>query len=179
MKVTFERLDEWIRRRLRCIQWRQWKKPRTQGHMNVALPRRFFDERGLVCLVSRYSALRVAMRTAGYGTVRPVVWEDGGGDPASYPMCGLQRNADGEAGSARWRGVDADAPPVGSDDGTGYREAQPGALFPAGVSPAKEGVKHPRQILCANPRACVGDGDLRHRPSSAQAANVMVSSGPV
>ena len=24
--------------------------------------------------------------TAGYGTVRPVVWEDGGGNPASYPM---------------------------------------------------------------------------------------------
>jgi hypothetical protein len=24
--------------------------------------------------------------TAGYGTVRPVVWEDGGGDPASYPI---------------------------------------------------------------------------------------------
>lgn len=24
--------------------------------------------------------------TAGYGTVRPVVWEDGGGNPASYPI---------------------------------------------------------------------------------------------
>ena len=24
--------------------------------------------------------------TAGYGTVCPVVWEDGGGDPASYPI---------------------------------------------------------------------------------------------
>jgi hypothetical protein len=22
-----------------------------------------------------------------YGTVRTVVWEDGGGNPASYPMC--------------------------------------------------------------------------------------------
>jgi len=27
--------------------------------------------------------------TAGYGTVRPVVWEDGGGDPASYPLAKL------------------------------------------------------------------------------------------
>ena len=28
-----------------------------------------------------------------YGTVRTVVWEDGGGDPSSYPMfdCGLLR----------------------------------------------------------------------------------------
>ena len=25
--------------------------------------------------------------TAVYGTVRTVVWEDGGGNPASYPMC--------------------------------------------------------------------------------------------
>jgi hypothetical protein len=24
--------------------------------------------------------------TAGYGTVRPVVWEDGGREPASYPI---------------------------------------------------------------------------------------------
>ena len=27
-----------------------------------------------------------------YGTVRPVVWEDGGGDPASYPLApGMER----------------------------------------------------------------------------------------
>jgi len=26
--------------------------------------------------------------TAVYGTVRTVVWEDGGGDPASYPIVG-------------------------------------------------------------------------------------------
>jgi len=25
-----------------------------------------------------------------YGTVCPVVWEDGGGNPASYPMCARQ-----------------------------------------------------------------------------------------
>ena len=31
VKVTFERLDEWMRRRLRCIQWRQWKRPRTRA----------------------------------------------------------------------------------------------------------------------------------------------------
>ena len=89
VKVTFERLDKWIRRRLRCIQWRQWKRPRTRaakliqagldqeqarqsavngrgpwwnagaGHMNRALPRRSFDEHGLVNLLARNSALRV------------------------------------------------------------------------------------------------------------------------
>lgn len=30
VKTTFETLDAWIRRKLRCIQWRQWKKPRTR-----------------------------------------------------------------------------------------------------------------------------------------------------
>jgi len=28
----------------------------------------------------------IFIRTAGYGTVRPVVWEDGGSNPASYPI---------------------------------------------------------------------------------------------
>jgi len=31
-----------------------------------------------------------------YGTVRPVVWEDGGSNPASYPMCARQ-------GTLTWR----------------------------------------------------------------------------
>lgn len=30
VKATFIRLDEWIRRKLRCIIWRQWKTPRTR-----------------------------------------------------------------------------------------------------------------------------------------------------
>jgi RNA-directed DNA polymerase len=30
VKATFEVLDEWLRRKLRCIVWRQWKKPRTR-----------------------------------------------------------------------------------------------------------------------------------------------------
>jgi len=31
VKAAFERLDEWIRRRLRCIRWRQWKRPYTRA----------------------------------------------------------------------------------------------------------------------------------------------------
>lgn len=31
VKNTFEQLDEWLRRKLRCILWRQWKKPRTRA----------------------------------------------------------------------------------------------------------------------------------------------------
>jgi RNA-directed DNA polymerase len=30
VKATFEQLDEWLRRKLRCILWRQWKTPRTR-----------------------------------------------------------------------------------------------------------------------------------------------------
>jgi hypothetical protein len=31
----------------------------------------------------------IVIRTAGYGTVCPVVWEDGGSNPASYPIIKL------------------------------------------------------------------------------------------
>ena len=81
VKRIFEELDEWIRRKLRCMVWRQWKKPRTRmkklmklgldkarawksscngrgpwwnsgaSHMNQALPKRYFDRCGLVRLV--------------------------------------------------------------------------------------------------------------------------------
>ena len=79
---TFEDLDEWLRRKLRCMLWRQWKRvwtrfkrlkargldePRawqsaTNGrgswwnsgasHMNAAFPKRFFDQLGLLSLLT-------------------------------------------------------------------------------------------------------------------------------
>ena len=30
-KGVFEELDGWLRRKLRCILWRQWKRPRTRA----------------------------------------------------------------------------------------------------------------------------------------------------
>jgi RNA-directed DNA polymerase len=84
VKATFERLDEWIRRRLRCIRWRQWKRPCTRAknlmklgiaaekarksasngrgpwwnagsfYVNQALPKRYFDRLGLVSLLNRH-----------------------------------------------------------------------------------------------------------------------------
>ena len=30
VKAAFERLDGWIRRRIRCLYWRQWKRPKTR-----------------------------------------------------------------------------------------------------------------------------------------------------
>ena len=41
VKASFEALDQWLRRKLRCILWRQWKRPRTRVH---ELRRRGLDE---------------------------------------------------------------------------------------------------------------------------------------
>jgi len=76
----FEDLDSWIRRRLRCIQWRQWKQPKTRlkklvkrgltpdhaaksayngrgpwwnagaAHMNLAFPANYFERLNVVSL---------------------------------------------------------------------------------------------------------------------------------
>jgi RNA-directed DNA polymerase len=40
-KASFEDLDKWLRRKLRCVMWRQWKRPRTRLH---ELRRRGLDE---------------------------------------------------------------------------------------------------------------------------------------
>ncbi|MBF0445959.1 MAG: hypothetical protein HQL68_10250 [Magnetococcales bacterium] len=88
VKGVFERLDGWIRRKLRCILWRQWKRPATRArnlmkrglkeerawrsatnqrgpwwnssasHMNAALPKRFFDRLGLVSLLNQLQRLQ-------------------------------------------------------------------------------------------------------------------------
>ena len=84
VKNVFERLDEWIRRRMRCILWRQWKRTYTRAknlmkrgipeerawksaingrgpwwnagasHMNQAFPKNYFDRLGLVSLLNRH-----------------------------------------------------------------------------------------------------------------------------
>jgi RNA-directed DNA polymerase len=83
-----EELDTWLRRRLRCIVWRQWKRPKTresklraQGldaqrawksrvngrgpwwnagarHMIAALPPKYFTQLGLVSLVATHQYLQ-------------------------------------------------------------------------------------------------------------------------
>jgi RNA-directed DNA polymerase len=81
VRITFERLDQWIRRKLRAILWRQWKRPWTRAkkmiqrglaherawisatngrgpwwnagasHMNQAAPTRYLSQLGLVSLI--------------------------------------------------------------------------------------------------------------------------------
>lgn len=90
VKTVFEKLDSWIRRHLRKMYWRQWKKPRTRmrklqelglsrentwrtaynghgpwynsgtTHMNRALPKRIFDYMNLFSLLDSYYAVRNA-----------------------------------------------------------------------------------------------------------------------
>lgn len=81
-------LDGWIRHRLRCLLWRQWKRPYTRAmnlmkaglgeerawrsatngrgawwnsgasHMNLALPKSFFDDLGLVSILDTVNRLQ-------------------------------------------------------------------------------------------------------------------------
>jgi RNA-directed DNA polymerase len=103
VKGVFETLDGWLRRKLRGILWRQWKRPFTRAknlmkrglgeerawksatngrgpwwnagsaHMNAAFSKRFFDEMGLVSLLDYLRLTQGASGTAVYGTVRTVV----------------------------------------------------------------------------------------------------------
>ncbi len=88
VKGVFEDLDGWIRRKLRCILWRQWKRPYTRAknlmkrgldesrawisatngrgpwwnsgasHLNAAFPKKFFDQLGLVSLLDQLLQLQ-------------------------------------------------------------------------------------------------------------------------
>jgi RNA-directed DNA polymerase len=103
VKNIFEVLDEWIRRKLRCILWRQWKRTCTRAknlikrgleeerawqsagngrgpwwnagasHMHEAFKKSDFEEMGLVSLLNKLIEIRNSLRTAEYGTVRSVV----------------------------------------------------------------------------------------------------------
>jgi group II intron reverse transcriptase/maturase len=103
VKNIFEELDQWIRRKLRCVKWRQWKRSYTRAknlmkrgigevrawesatngrgpwwnakasHMNEAFKKSYFDKSGLVSLLDTILNIRNQSRTAEYGTVRSVV----------------------------------------------------------------------------------------------------------
>jgi len=90
VKGVVEELDGWVRRRLRCLLWRQWKRPRTRArklialglgaerawcsamngrgpwwnagasHLNQALPAAYFTRLGLVSLLREQQRLPCA-----------------------------------------------------------------------------------------------------------------------
>ena len=83
-----EALDSWMRRRLRCVLWGQWKRPATRArklralglsaerarlsggnghgpwwnagasHMNLMLPAKYFTTKGLVSLMGTHQRLQ-------------------------------------------------------------------------------------------------------------------------
>ena len=103
VKIAFEELDGWIRRRLRCVIWRHWKKPATRAkkliqrgmeketaytsayngrgawwnsgasHMNMAFPAKWFAQQGLISLLSQHQRFQNLSRTAVCRTARTVV----------------------------------------------------------------------------------------------------------
>jgi hypothetical protein len=102
---VFAEFDEWLRRRLRQVRWKEWKRfaarrrnlralgiPDWQARqwaasrkgywrlsgsppLQRALPTRYWTDLGLVPLADRVLRLRERWRTAGCGPARPVVWE--------------------------------------------------------------------------------------------------------
>lgn len=90
---VFEDLDDWVRRKLRCVEWRKWKRGRTRyrklvalgftkekarvcafngrgpwwnagaAHLNAALPTSYFRRLGLVLLIEEVNWL-AALRAA-------------------------------------------------------------------------------------------------------------------
>ena len=87
VRGSLEALDAWIRRKLRCILWKQWKRPRTRmkklrrygldpsrarisayngrgpwwnagaSHMNQAVPTNMLHRMGLVSLLDEHRRL--------------------------------------------------------------------------------------------------------------------------
>ncbi len=102
---VFAEFDEWLRRRLRQVRWKEWKRfaarrrnlialgiPDRQARrwaasrkgywrlsgsapLQRAMPNRYWADLGLVPLSDRTRRLREHWRTAGCGPARPVVWE--------------------------------------------------------------------------------------------------------
>jgi hypothetical protein len=90
VKGIFDELDSWIRRKLRCLIWRQWKRRATRAkglmrrgldevrawksalngrgpwwnagasHLNAAFPKSYFDRCGLLSLLDQLRRLQLA-----------------------------------------------------------------------------------------------------------------------
>jgi RNA-directed DNA polymerase len=103
VKIAFEELDGWIRRKLRCVIWQHWKKPRTRvkkligkgieretacisayngrgawwnsgaSHMHSAYPTKWFIQQGLISLLSQHQRFQNLSRTAVCRPARTVV----------------------------------------------------------------------------------------------------------
>ena len=112
---VLEGLEQWIRRRLRSVIWKQWKRgtvrfaetpcagvgkdlaAKTAGSahgpwrlanspaLSIALPNAYFDSLGVPRLF--VGADSSTRRTAGCGPACPVVWEGRSREASPYPDC--------------------------------------------------------------------------------------------
>ena len=70
VKGVFEKLDQWVRRKLRRVLWKQWKRPRTRARtlarrgVDVALAHRTAYSGYGPWRCAGFSALNLAVRTA-------------------------------------------------------------------------------------------------------------------
>jgi RNA-directed DNA polymerase len=106
--TPFRELDEWLRRRLRQVRWKEWKRSQNRRRnlralgiperaarewagsrkgcwrvagsaiLTRALPNAHWQEQGLQGFSDPYRRFRDALRTAGRGPACPVVWEGPG-----------------------------------------------------------------------------------------------------
>jgi group II intron reverse transcriptase/maturase len=104
----FKDLDEWLRRRLRQVRWKEWKRPKTRARnlrtlgvphrkayewaysgkgpwrvagswiLSTTLTNAYWTGHGLQGFAAPYRRFRDATRTAGCGPACPVVWEGPG-----------------------------------------------------------------------------------------------------
>jgi group II intron reverse transcriptase/maturase len=99
---VFQELDKWLRRRLRQMLWKRWKRGRTRYRklvelgvppelaalgaggsspwrmaatpaVNMALSNAYWAREGLINITERYRQMRETLRTAGCNKARPVV----------------------------------------------------------------------------------------------------------
>ena len=105
---VFDELDEWLRRRLRQVRWKEWKgfaarrrnlralgipdhlarpwagsrsgswRMSRSAPLQRAMPNAYWADLGLMPLGARTARLREHWRTAGCGPARPVVWGEAG-----------------------------------------------------------------------------------------------------
>jgi Group II intron, maturase-specific domain len=52
VKGTFEDFDGWLRRKMRCILWHQWKRPRTRATKQSRSRKSAQDDKWSFCLTA-------------------------------------------------------------------------------------------------------------------------------
>ena len=74
---TLERIDSWLRRRLRQVRWTEWKRPKARRHNLIVLGSSPHD--------ARRWAVNGHFKVPTYGQVKDAIRRQGGGSPTTQP----------------------------------------------------------------------------------------------